>query len=164
MIELYSDRLATPGGVFLITFSREGIYRLSFPGSKIDEDYPLAPLPWPGLKKDLKVYLSGQQVDWERYPLDCSGYHPFTAKLLQVVSSIPFGRILTYRQVAEKAGSPLAWRAAGQALKANRHPLIVPCHRVVGSGGKLGGFSGPPGWKRKLLNLENIHDYSAVDS
>jgi len=72
------------------------------------------------------------------------------------VSRIPHGEVRTYREIAALAGSPLAWRAAGQALKVNRHPIIVPCHRVIGSGGKIGGFSGPPGWKKMLLKLEKV--------
>ena len=154
MHQLYCDRINTPKGVFLILFSDAGIYELYFPGSSPDCEYPRRALPWPELIADLNSYLQGEKVDWSRYPLDCSGYPPFIAAVLEEVSLIPAGEVITYRQAAERAGSPLAWRAAGQALKTNRHPVIVPCHRVVGSSGKLGGFSGPAGWKQMLLELE----------
>ena len=154
MPELYCDRIDTPKGVFLIHFSSKGIYEIFFPGSRPNQDYPIRQLPWPQLAFDLNRYLQGETVSWTQYPLDCSGYRPFTAALLDEVRSIPHGQVCTYREAAERAGSPLAWRAAGQALSANRHPIIVPCHRVIGSGGKLGGFSGPPGWKEMLLELE----------
>ncbi|MGM0688241.1 MAG: methylated-DNA--[protein]-cysteine S-methyltransferase [Bacillota bacterium] len=156
MTKLHQDRIDTPKGVFLIRFSSRGIYEICFPGSRTDLGYPPCSLPWTGFAGDLHCYLSGKKVDWAGYPLDQSGYRPFTARLLEEVSNIPYGQVCTYREAAERAGSPLAWRAAGQALKVNRHPVIVPCHRVVGSNNRIGGFSGPPGWKQMLLELEGV--------
>ncbi len=156
MTELHQDWIDTPKGVFLIRFSSKGIYEIYFPGSGSDQEYPLCSLPWPGFAADLKRYLAGDIVDWTDYPLDRCGYRPFTDRLLGEVSRIPHGQVCTYREAAERAGSPLAWRAAGQALKANRHPILVPCHRVIGSNKKIGGFSGPPGWKQMLLELEGV--------
>ena len=152
--QFYQDRIDTPKGVFLLLFSDKGIDELFFPGSKVDQKYPQRSLPWPQLAEDLNRYLLGDEVDWSPYPLDCSGYRHFTDTLLKQVRLIGYGQVCSYREVAERAGSPLAWRAAGQALSINRHPIIVPCHRVVGSNGKLGGFSGPSGWKQMLLELE----------
>lgn len=154
MSQFYRDRIDTPKGVFLVLFSDKGIYELNFPGSKLDQDYPQQSLPWPQLAEDLNRYLLGNEVDWSPYPLDCSGYRHFTDILLRQVRLIGYGRVCSYREIAERAGSPLAWRAAGQALSINRHPVIVPCHRVIGSDGKLGGFSGPSDWKQMLLELE----------
>ncbi|MDW7738685.1 MAG: MGMT family protein [Bacillota bacterium] len=154
MNQLYMDQIDTPKGVFLIVFSESGIYELLFPGSELDIEYPQRDNPWPELKDDLENYFKGEKVDWNRYPLDCSGYPPFFESVLEHVRQIPSGEVITYKKVAELAGSPKAARAAGQALKSNRHPIIVPCHRVVGSSGKLGGFSGPEGWKKMLLDLE----------
>jgi methylated-DNA-[protein]-cysteine S-methyltransferase len=154
ILELYSCHVDTPEGVFLVHFSDRGIYELFFPGSEPDRDYPERLLPWPRFAADLERYLQGENVSWSEYPLDRSGYPPFVDAVLEQTYLIPWGAVITYRQVAERAGSPLAWRAAGQALSVNRHPIIVPCHRVVGSDGKLGGFSGPEGWKKKLLELE----------
>lgn len=154
MPEMYCERVNTPKGVFLISYSDRGIYEINFPGSPAEQLYPRRTMPWRQFSEDLGSYLKGSEVDWSSYPLDRSGYRPFTEALLAEVSKIPYGRLCTYREVAEQAGYPLAWRAAGQALSINRHPIIVPCHRVVGSGGKLGGFSGPAGWKQMLLGLE----------
>ncbi len=69
---------------------------------------------------------------------------------------IPRGEVLTYGQLAERAGYPRSARAVGNVMATNRVPLIVPCHRVVGAGGNLGGFSAPQGlqMKRRLLRLE----------
>ncbi len=154
MTGLCCARVDTPKGVFLIHFGGEGIYQIFFPGSKPKLHYPQGPLPWPQLGSDLNRYLRGEVVSWESYPLDRSGYRPFTTALLGEVARIPYGQVYTYRETAERAGYPMAWRAAGQALSINRHPIIVPCHRVVASGGKPGGFSGPAGWKQMLLKLE----------
>ncbi len=154
MSELYYDRINTPKGVFLILFSGFGLFRIYFPGRGPEKKYLHQVMPWQQLSEDLNRYFAGEIINWHRYPLDTSGYRPFTAALLEEVRSIPYGRVSTYRESAERAGYPLAWRAAGQALKANRHPILVPCHRVVTSGGKLGGFSGPSGWKQMLLQME----------
>jgi methylated-DNA-[protein]-cysteine S-methyltransferase len=74
---------------------------------------------------------------------------------LEAVSAIPYGSTATYREVAERVGSPSAARAVGAACAANPIPLIVPCHRVVAAAG-LGGYGGGPALKRKLLELEGV--------
>ena len=70
--------------------------------------------------------------------------------------NVPYGQTLSYAELAAKAGSPKAARAVGSVMAQNRVPLIIPCHRVVGSGGHLGGFSAPRGiaFKKQLLELE----------
>lgn len=156
MMELYAAECKTPRGVFLLLFHRRGIYEIFFPGTAPKRDYPRENLPWPGLEADLNRYFQGEKVTWEGYPLDMNGHAPFTFKLLQAIRRLPYGSTCTYRDAARMAGSPRAWRAAGQALSANRHPLLVPCHRVIRSDGSTGGFSGPPGWKEALLKLEGV--------
>lgn len=79
---------------------------------------------------------------------------PFTRRVYQVVLGIPLGQVRTYKWVAKKAGSPKACRAVGQVLKHNPYPLIIPCHRVIASSGKLGGYSKGVKTKAALLNLE----------
>ncbi len=78
----------------------------------------------------------------------------FTKKVYKAVLKIPLGEVRTYRWVAQKIGRPRAYRAVGQALKRNPYVLIIPCHRVVSSGGDLGGYSRGKKLKRKLLELE----------
>lgn len=146
--------IATPRGIFSLVFHARGIFALHFPGCAPEQEYPRAELPWPGLAEELERYFRGARVEWGPYPLDDSGYPPFTRRLLREVRLIPYGASCSYREIAARAGSPGAWRAAGQALKANRHPLLVPCHRVVAAAGGPGGWSGPPGWKTMLLELE----------
>ena len=76
--------------------------------------------------------------------------------MLRATARIPFGKVLTYGEVAAKAGSPRGSRAAGNALGANRIPIVVPCHRVVRSGGKIGGYTGGIERKEYLLDLEGV--------
>lgn len=77
----------------------------------------------------------------------------FTKKVLDIVKMIPKGEILTYKQVAEKANSPLAFRAVGNVLKKN-WDIAIPCHRVVRSDGKTGGYNRGAKLKRQLLKKE----------
>lgn len=79
---------------------------------------------------------------------------PFTRKVYQAVLTIPLGEVRSYKWVAQKTGKPKAARAVGQALRHNPWPLIIPCHRVVSSDGKLGGYSGGRKKKKALLDLE----------
>jgi len=78
----------------------------------------------------------------------------FTIKVYKAVLSIPLGEVRSYKWVARKAGRPKAFRAVGQVLKNNPYPLIIPCHRVIESGGKLGGYNRGKNKKGFLLNLE----------
>lgn len=78
----------------------------------------------------------------------------FTMKVYKTVLSIPLGEVRSYKWVARKIGHPQAVRAVGQALKRNPYPLIIPCHRVVESNGKLGGYNRGKKEKELLLNLE----------
>ncbi|MCG2676173.1 MGMT family protein [bacterium] len=78
----------------------------------------------------------------------------FQKKVLEVVKTIPYGEKKSYKWVAERMGNPRAARAVGQALKRNPYPEIIPCHRVIRSDGKLGGYSKGTQKKRKLLKKE----------
>lgn len=78
----------------------------------------------------------------------------FTKKVYKAVLTIPLGEVRTYKWVAKKAGRPKAYRAVGQILKNNPYPLIIPCHRIIKSSGRLGGYIFKKRVKRALLNLE----------
>ena len=79
---------------------------------------------------------------------------PFAKKVYKAVSAIPLGEVRTYKWVAQKIGHPRASRAVGQVLKNNPYPLLIPCHRVVESSGKLGGYIWGKKIKKRLLDLE----------
>ncbi len=78
----------------------------------------------------------------------------FEKKVYRVVLKIPIGEVRTYKWVAQKCGKPDAFRAVGQALKHNPYPLLIPCHRVVNSGNKLGGYAMGIKCKKNILELE----------
>jgi methylated-DNA-[protein]-cysteine S-methyltransferase len=81
---------------------------------------------------------------------------PFQHRIFKIVCEIPYGETLSYAEVASRAGDPKASRAVGTALGANPLPLVIPCHRVVGSNGKLQGYAGGPSLKARLLAAEKI--------
>lgn len=105
------------------------------------------------LKGKLQYYLAGERVVFDE-PLDLSGATPFQRRVWLATREIPYGERRSYAQIARRVGSPQAAQAVGQALAANPLPLIIPCHRVVASSGDLGGFSGGPYLKRRLLEME----------
>jgi len=79
---------------------------------------------------------------------------PFAIKVYRIVGKIPIGQVRTYKWVAQKAGRPKACRAVGQVLKRNPYPLIIPCHRVIGSNNKTGGYALGVEKKKLLLDME----------
>jgi methylated-DNA-[protein]-cysteine S-methyltransferase len=104
--------------------------------------------------KQIIEYFEGKRKEF-KIPLDLQGQSPFREKVLKTCARIPFGNILTYKMLAEKAGSPRAARAAGGAMANNPIALIIPCHRVVGSDRGLHGFSSPGGLKTKAILLRH---------
>ncbi len=102
----------------------------------------------------LRSYLSGERVLFD-LPLDMRYYTQFQKAVWEATGMIPYGETRSYAWVAKEIGNPRAVRAVGQALGANPVPIIIPCHRVIGSSGKLCGFAGGLALKQKLLDLEN---------
>ncbi|MCK9463471.1 MAG: methylated-DNA--[protein]-cysteine S-methyltransferase [Proteobacteria bacterium] len=102
---------------------------------------------------ELRRYLSGE-VTALSTPIDTSRLTPFRRDVYRALARVPCGATVTYGERARLAGHPDAARAVGAAMRANPTPIFVPCHRVVPAGGGLGGWSGPAGWKARLLALE----------
>jgi methylated-DNA-[protein]-cysteine S-methyltransferase len=104
----------------------------------------------------LTEFAAGVRVDFSDVKVDDRRWTPFQRKVLAVCRRIPLGETRTYAELAAEVGSPKAARAVGRVMATNPVPIIIPCHRVVGSGGGLGGFSAIGGLttKRKLLALE----------
>ncbi len=99
-------------------------------------------------------YLAGERTDFD-VALDLDDATSFFRRAWAACRTIPAGQTRTYRWLAEQAGNPLASRGAGQSMARNRVPLVIPCHRVIGSDGGLHGFGGPGlGLKARLLELE----------
>lgn len=104
-------------------------------------------------RRELDDYFEGRLKTFT-LPLDWRLIHGFQEKVLRATYAVPYGRTLTYGEVAAEAGNPRAYRAAGSALGRNPIPLIVPCHRITRSGGDPGNYGGGPEMKRALLKLE----------
>ena len=108
------------------------------------------------LVRRLQAYAEGEPEDFRDVQVDLDGLSGFRRRVLEACRQIPYGQTLSYAELAARAGFPKAFRAVGNCLAANRVPLIIPCHRVVCSDGRIGRFSAPGGgrMKRRLIRLE----------
>ena len=113
-----------------------------------------APSRLDATRRELELFFSGKLTSFE-IPIDWRLTRPgFMRAVLRATKAIPFGETSNYRGVATAAGSPRAFRAAGTALGSNPLPIVVPCHRVLHTGGGLGGYTGGLARKRVLLTVE----------
>jgi len=103
--------------------------------------------------RELDQYFAGKRKSFD-VAVDLSPLTEFQRRILGATARVAYGEVATYAQVAAKAGSEKAFRAAGQALTANPIPIVVPCHRIVATDGTLGGYAGGLEAKRRLLALE----------
>jgi methylated-DNA-[protein]-cysteine S-methyltransferase len=155
----------SPLGPLLLAATRAGLARLAYLAVRDEADVldelarDLGPrvLVAPGrlasAVTQLEEYFAGRRRRFD-LPVDLARLGPFTRAVLEVTAAIPPGEVRNYREIAHAAGSPRGARAAGNALGTNPVPIVVPCHRVVRTGGGLGGYTGGLGIKRRLLELE----------
>jgi methylated-DNA-[protein]-cysteine S-methyltransferase len=101
----------------------------------------------------IAALLAGERRDLAAIPLDMRHQPPFRRRVLEAARTVPPGTTITYGELARRCGAPGAARAVGQALARNPFAIVVPCHRVVGAGGRCGGFSAPGGTATKLRLL-----------
>ena len=108
--------------------------------------------------RQLSEYLAGVRRQFT-LPIDFTGMAPFQVDVLRLTAEIPYGQTTTYKALATKLGNPRAARAVGRVEATNPIPLVIPCHRVLGSDGGLHGYGGPGGIKLKawLLELEKAY-------
>ncbi|HET6746322.1 MAG TPA: methylated-DNA--[protein]-cysteine S-methyltransferase [Candidatus Limnocylindria bacterium] len=160
--------LDSPLGELLVAVTPRGLVRIAYPGGgddavlaelaeRVSPRVLLAPERTDAVRRELDEYFNGERRKFST-PVDWSLVHGFAQGVLRATARVPFGETATYRQVAEAAGSPRASRAAGNALGSNPIPIVVPCHRVLHSGGGLGGYSGGLERKRALLTIEGVLD------
>lgn len=107
------------------------------------------------LRERLNLYFSGSLQNFED-PLDLSGAPDFFLNAWQACKSIPVGEVRSYRWLAEQSGNGKAVRAAGLAMARNPVPIFIPCHRVIGSNGRLHGYGGGLVMKQRLLEIEGV--------
>lgn len=107
-------------------------------------------------RRELDEYFAGRREDFD-LPLDWRLVRgAYTRRVLEATARIPFGVVTTYGELSREVGNPRAARATGQALGSNPIPVVVPCHRVLASGGTLGGYTGGLDRKELLLRLEGV--------
>ncbi len=154
----------TEFGWMAIVASANGLCRLTLPQPAADKALVLIADYFPGAVVDssgfrelvfrLGSYFEGERIDFGD-ELDLRNFTVFQQSVWKLASSIPYGETRTYGWIAEELGRSGSVRAVGQALARNPLPIIIPCHRVVGSGGAIGGFSGGLEMKKRLLELES---------
>ncbi len=155
----------TSGGLYSVTFGNRtpqtALRRLALPAS--DEQMSEAPDGAEDLVERLIAFANGVVEDFLDVSIDLRQRTPFQRRVIQQCRRIPSGETITYGELARLAGSPRAARAVGNTMASNRIPLVIPCHRVVASNGKLGGFSAPEGisMKRRLLGQESATEWCA---
>ena len=155
----------SPLGPLTVATTPAGLVRVAYAGyssqDEILEDLAArlsprvleAPARLDPVRRELDEYFEGRRTSFD-VPIDWSLTRGFTREVLKATARIPFGEVGSYASVAGQAGSPRAVRAAGNALGANPMPVVVPCHRVLRTGGALGGYTGGIERKEFLLRLE----------
>jgi methylated-DNA-[protein]-cysteine S-methyltransferase len=164
LVDVAFVTVPSPFGDLVVATTRRGLVRLAYPNE--DRDQVLeklasalsprvleAPARLDRVRRELDEYFDGRRRRFD-FPVDYALTGGFTRKVLRATARIPFGSLSTYTEVAGRAGNPRAYRAAGNALGSNPIPIVVPCHRVVHTGGGLGGYTGGLDRKRFLLSLE----------
>ena len=157
------DVVETPVGSLYVAANARGVCRTRLGGEADDFLATLDPLArtvrdrhsLTAITAQLQEYFAGARRRFD-LPLDMSRMRPFQRRVLQTALAIPAGTVWTYGQVARTIGNPRASRAVGAALGSNPIPVIIPCHRVIGSDGRLHGYGTGDGLptKRWLLELE----------
>jgi methylated-DNA-[protein]-cysteine S-methyltransferase len=158
--------VASPFGQLVVAASPRGLLRVAYPDESLEAvieelaaDVSPRILKAPGrldpLRRQLDEYFAGRRRRFE-FPIDWRLVRGFGREVLRVTAHIPYGKVRTYREVAVRTGRPLAVRAVGNALGANPMPIVIPCHRVVRTGGGLGGYTGGVQRKERLLQLERL--------
>ncbi len=165
LVDVAYASVDSPLGPLTVASTPRGLVRVAYASYRPEEDViedlarrisPRvleAPARLDPVRRELDEYFEGRRTDFD-LPIDWSLTKGFTRRVLAATARIPFGELGTYASVAGAAGSPRAVRAAGNALGANPMPLVVPCHRVVRTGGALGGYTGGIERKEFLLRLE----------
>ncbi|MGH2532786.1 MAG: methylated-DNA--[protein]-cysteine S-methyltransferase [Thermomicrobiales bacterium] len=159
-------RVDSPIGPLFLAASEKGLCEISF-GRRLSEEEFRRELEHRGwlpvpdqmaiqrIAEQLREYFEGRRNHFE-VPLDFAGITPFTRSVLNATAEVPFGQVCTYRDIAERVGKPRATRAVGSALNRNPIPVVIPCHRVVGSDGSLVGYGGGIDIKKHLLHHEGV--------
>jgi methylated-DNA-[protein]-cysteine S-methyltransferase len=158
----------SPFGPLLLATTPRGLVKVSFPifgndetlqdlAAQISPRVLEAPARLDEVRRQLDRYFDGRLHEFD-LPLDWQLSSGFRRRALRAIDRIPYGKTRSYTEIARSAGNERAVRAAGTACGANPIPIVVPCHRVLRSGGALGGYGGGLPMKEALLELEGVLD------
>jgi methylated-DNA-[protein]-cysteine S-methyltransferase len=168
LLDVAYARYDAPVGELLLAATPRGLVKVSFDiedpettlarlAGEISPRILERPARLDEARRELDQYFAGRRSEFD-LPLDWRLSDGFRRRVLRATSRIPFGSTSTYSKIAAAAGSPRAHRAAGSALGANPLPIVVPCHRVLRTGGALGGYGGGLEMKRELLRIEGVSE------
>lgn len=162
---LFETKLGFAG----IAWSNDGIARFRLPDSDRDAarraiaakgEEAVPPPAIAEIVSQAQRYFAGERIDFSAIGLDLASVDPFRRSIYDALRRVSFGETVTYGELAKRAGvnAPQAAQDVGVAMARNPVPLIIPCHRVLAAGGKLGGFSAPgrTETKEKMLALEGV--------
>jgi methylated-DNA-[protein]-cysteine S-methyltransferase len=165
LVDVAYATVDSPVGPLLVVGTRRGLVELAYDpdldrelsrlSTRISPRVLEAPAKLDPVRRELDEYFSGRRLEFD-LPIDWSLTSGFTQRVLRATARVPYGEVSTYREMASKAGNSKAVRAAGNALGANPIPIVVPCHRILRTGGALGGYGGGPERKEFLLRLEGV--------
>lgn len=167
-VDVAYDVVDTPVGEVVVAVTPRGLVRIAYTdwgggADAIVEDLArrlsprvlAAPARLDPLKRELDEYFAGRRRAFDT-PIDWSLVVDFGRRVLRATAAIPFGETATYGEIAARAGNPRAARATGNALGHNPIPIVVPCHRVLAAGNRLGGYTGGTDRKELLLGVEGV--------
>ena len=164
LLDVAYTEVDTPVGQLVLAATSRGLVRITFPvettdavleqlSASVSPRILESPARLDDARRELDRYFEGKLQKFS-LPLDWQLTRGFYRKVLRATARIPYGKTRSYTDMANKAGSPRAVRATGTALGSNPLPIVVPCHRVLRSGGALGGYGGGLEVKQTLLELE----------
>ena len=163
LVDVSFDVAETQIGPLLLAVTERGLCRISFDPEPDRETETLArtfgvrvlraPRELDLVRRELDEYFEGHRRDFD-LQLDLRGREGFSRDILERLAKVPYGEVTTYKSLAVEAGNPRAARAVGTIMNRNPIPIVLPCHRVVGSNGSLVGYGGGLERKRLLLDLE----------
>ncbi|MDH4204435.1 MAG: methylated-DNA--[protein]-cysteine S-methyltransferase [Desulfobacteraceae bacterium] len=153
---IYYQYMKSPVGKLLVAGNNKGLHLINFPiegkPSLPESEWKENPKPLQEALRQLEAYFAGKL---KTFSLSlCLNVSPFQKKVLTALRRVPYGETVSYGELAKNIGNPKASRAVGQANARNPIPIVIPCHRVIGSSGKLTGFGGGIAVKQSLLDLE----------
>jgi methylated-DNA-[protein]-cysteine S-methyltransferase len=172
LLDVAYDLVDSPVGLLFVAGTERGLCRISFDSEPERQEERLArtfgprvlrsPRAVDSIRRALDAYFEGKLRSFE-LPLDLRPLADFPRDVLELLARVPYGDTTTYGTLAARAGRPRAARAVGMVMNRNPIPIVLPCHRVVGSTGKLVGYAGGVERMEQLLRLEGALDPTLTD-